>query len=201
MKKLFGILAVAGLIAGSVFGVDYSNHMHEQRVYRVALGSGTAPSAADMLTIGVHNGDMVLNTDDNILYLMHATNVYTKFTSAGAMTTETLSADALTPTALTLAGIDYGTQTEALGTNESASVTIAATLVNITGPTNASAAVITLGLPTSDQVGLFSRIINAGTNTLSVVYKAATTNDVATTKACFLQAISTSAWDVIYTTP
>jgi hypothetical protein len=160
-----------------------------------------APSAADMATVGLHNGDMVLNTDDNVLYIMHATNVYTQITSAGAMTTETLSADALTPTAFTLAGIDYGTQTEALGTNETASVTVAATLVNITGPTNAAEAVITLGLPSADQVGLFSRIVNAGTSTLHIVYTSATTNDIADDKASLLQAVSTSAWDVIYTTP
>jgi hypothetical protein len=93
MKKLLGMIAVLATVAGACLAVDYSNHMYTPRVYRVALGSGVAPSAADMATVGLHNGDMVLNTDDNVLYIMHATNVYTKVTSAGAVTVETLSAD------------------------------------------------------------------------------------------------------------
>ncbi len=203
MKKSLGLIAVLALVAGTCQAVDYANHMYQQRVYRVALGSGNAPSAADMVTIGVHNGDMVLNTDDNVLYIMHATNAYTKITGAGAMTAsaDAFTATSLTATSLALAGIDYGAQTVTLGTNTARTLAVAATLVNITGPTNADAATITLTLPTADQVGLFTRINNLGTNTLSVVHKDATTNDVATTKACLLQAISTSAWDVVYTTP
>jgi hypothetical protein len=88
MKKLLRFLTVA-LVTGACtcsWAVDYANHFYDQRVYRVALGSGTAPTAADMNTIRLHNGDMVLNTDDDVLYIMHATNVYTKITAAGAMT-------------------------------------------------------------------------------------------------------------------
>jgi len=92
MKKLLGIMAIALLgVAWTCQAVDYNNHFYNQRVYRVALGSGTAPAASDMALIGLHNGDMVLNTDDNCLYIMHATNVYTKMTSAGTVTLAAMS--------------------------------------------------------------------------------------------------------------
>jgi len=92
MKKLLGIMAVALLAAvWTCQAVDYNNHFYNQRVYRVALGSGTAPAASDMALIGLHNGDMVLNTDDDCLYIMHATNVYTKMTSAGTVTLAAMS--------------------------------------------------------------------------------------------------------------
>lgn len=87
MKKLLGIMAVALLaVAWTCQAVDYNNHFYNQRVYRVAIGSGTAPSAADMSGVAIHNGEMVLNTDDDCLYIMHASNVYTKITAAGAVT-------------------------------------------------------------------------------------------------------------------
>jgi hypothetical protein len=87
-KKLLKFLTIA-LVAGACtcsWAVDYNNHFYNQRVYRVAIGSGTAPSAADMAGVAIRNGDMVLNTDDDCLYIMHATNVYTKMTSEGAVT-------------------------------------------------------------------------------------------------------------------
>ncbi len=92
MKKLLGIMAIALLgIVWTCQAVDYNNHFYDQRVYRVALGSGTVPAASDMALIGLHNGDMVLNTDDDCLYIMHATNVYTKMTSAGTVTLAAMS--------------------------------------------------------------------------------------------------------------
>ncbi len=93
MKKLLRFLTIA-LVAGACtcHAVDYNNHFNNnQRVYRVALGSGNAPSAADMNTVYIRNGDMVLNTDDDCLYIMHATNVYTKMTSAGTVTLAAMS--------------------------------------------------------------------------------------------------------------
>jgi len=91
MKKITGIITIALLaMAWMCQAVDYSSHFYDQRVYRVALGSGTAPSAADMATVRLHNGDQVLNTDDGVLYIMHATNVYTKFTAAGLVTATSL---------------------------------------------------------------------------------------------------------------
>ena len=87
MKKLLGVLAVAVLAAWMVQAADYDKgQMSNVRVYRVALGAGTAPSAADMAYNGVHNGDFVLNVSDNALYIMNASNVYVKITAAGAMT-------------------------------------------------------------------------------------------------------------------
>ena len=86
MKKLLAVLAVAVLAAWTCQAVDYSNHSYPTRMFRVALGSGNAPSAADMATIRLHNGDMVLNTDDNVLYIMQATNVYTKIDATGNLT-------------------------------------------------------------------------------------------------------------------
>ena len=85
MKLLVG-LTVALLAAWTCQAVDYSNHSYPTRMFRVALGSGNAPSAADMATIRLHNGDMVLNTDDNVLYIMQATNVYTKIDATGRLT-------------------------------------------------------------------------------------------------------------------
>lgn len=87
MKRLLGILAVAVFAAWTCQATDYSLHMHPARVFRVALGSGTAPSAADMLTYGIQPGDEVVNTDDNALYIMNATNKYVKVSAAGAITT------------------------------------------------------------------------------------------------------------------
>lgn len=96
MKKLLGIITIALLAtAWTCQAVDYSRHFYDQRVYRVALGSGTAPSAADLALVRLHNGDMVLNTDDDVLYIMHATNVYTKITSAGVMTANSIDSAAI----------------------------------------------------------------------------------------------------------
>jgi len=85
--KLLAVLIVAVLAAGMAQAADYDKgQMSNVRVYRVALGAGTAPSAADMAYNGVHNGDFVLNVSDNALYIMNASNVYVKITAAGAMT-------------------------------------------------------------------------------------------------------------------
>nr|MDD5523524.1 polymer-forming cytoskeletal protein [Kiritimatiellia bacterium] len=94
MKKLIGIITIALLaMVWTCRAVDYNNHFYNQRVYRVALGSGTAPSASELATVGLHNGDFVLNTDDDVLYIMHATNVYTKIASDGTLTLEALAID------------------------------------------------------------------------------------------------------------
>ena len=99
MKKLLAVLAVAVLAAWTCQAADYNNgHMYSVRQFRVALGSGTAPSAADMATIRLHNGDMVLNTDDSANYLMTATNTYVKFTSAGAIVIQGITLDSNTVT-------------------------------------------------------------------------------------------------------
>ena len=85
--KLLAVLIVAVLAAGMAQAADYDKgQMSNVRVYRVALGAGTAPSAADMAYNGVHNADFVLNVSDNALYIMNASNVYVKITAAGAMT-------------------------------------------------------------------------------------------------------------------
>lgn len=189
MKKILGLIAVLALVAGTCQAVDYANHMYQQRVYRVALGSGNAPSAADMVTIGVHNGDMVLNTDDNVLYIMHATNVYTKFTAAGA---GNIIADTIT-----IGGIANGAQAEALGTNKVGTVSVENSQVNITGPTNANTAVITMTAPVSAQLGQSVVLYNAGTNSLSIVYTAGSTNDVATAGLMLIHAASTNGWSYL----
>ena len=86
MKLLVGLI-VAVLAGWTCQAADYDNgHVYNVRQFRVALGSGTAPTAADMAKIRLHNGDEVLNTDDNVLYIMQATNVYTKISAAGRMT-------------------------------------------------------------------------------------------------------------------
>ena len=84
--KKIGLFGIALIMAWSCQAIDYSLHMSDARVYRVGLGSGTAPTAADMKTIGIHPGDMVVNTDDDVLYIMSATNVYTKIDASGNMT-------------------------------------------------------------------------------------------------------------------
>jgi len=97
MKTLLGIITVVLLGAAlTCQAVDYDNHFFDQRVYRVSLGSGNAPTAADMALIRLQNGEMVLNTDDDVLYIMHSTNVYTKIEADGTMTVAALSADQLT---------------------------------------------------------------------------------------------------------
>lgn len=84
---------VAALVTCSVVlaVTDYSPQRYDGKIYRVALGSGTAPSAAEAALIGIKTGDMVENTDDGVLYIMHATNVYTKFTAAGTVTLTAMS--------------------------------------------------------------------------------------------------------------
>jgi hypothetical protein len=94
MKKfarLFWLLVAGFGIAMTCPAIDYSLHMSDARVYRVALGSGSAPSAADMSSIGIRPGDVVVNTDDDAYFLMSATNVYTKITKAGTITITAVS--------------------------------------------------------------------------------------------------------------
>jgi len=98
MKKII-VLLLASLVTMSAYCIDYSLHMYDGRVYRVALGSGTAPSADDMKTIGIRPGDMVVNTDDDALYIMSTSNVYTKITAAGSVTVA-----AFAPSSLTVSG-------------------------------------------------------------------------------------------------
>jgi hypothetical protein len=88
MKKSMTLSLLALLVTATmVLAVtDYSPQMYNARIYRVALGSGSAPSAAEAALVGIKNGDMVENTDDGVLYIMNATNVYTKITAAGALT-------------------------------------------------------------------------------------------------------------------
>ena len=90
MKKILSIIAVMALTLSVGLAVDYSHHMYNQRTYRVALGAGNAPSAADMALVRLHNGDTVLNTDDNILYIMTETNKYIKIESDGALTVDAI---------------------------------------------------------------------------------------------------------------
>lgn len=93
MKKRIGLCLASLMLALSCYGIDYSLHFNrDARIYRVALGSGTAPTAADMNTIGILPGDVVVNTDDNCYYLMHATNVYTKITAAGDVSLTSMTA-------------------------------------------------------------------------------------------------------------
>lgn len=97
MKLLVG-LTVAVLAAGSMAlaVTDYSPQMKYARIYRVALGSGNAPSAAEANLVAVKPGDMVANTDDNALYIMSATNVYTKITAAGLINGVTINTTMIT---------------------------------------------------------------------------------------------------------
>jgi hypothetical protein len=86
MKKLLSLFACLAF-AGLVFAADYSPQMYPARIYRVALGTGNAPSAADAAFVGIKPGDMVENTDDGTLFVMLTSNVYTKTTSAGVTST------------------------------------------------------------------------------------------------------------------
>jgi len=92
MMKKIGLCLASLMLAWSCMAIDYSLHMSDARVYRVALGSGNTPSTADVKAIGIRTGDFVENTDDHVLYIMHATNVYTKITAAGAVTIGALAA-------------------------------------------------------------------------------------------------------------
>lgn len=86
MKKILGRLTgLAMVIAFTCQAADYSPHMYQAKIYRVALGSGSAPSAADAALVGIKPGDMVENTDDNVLYVMTATNAYVKVESDGTI--------------------------------------------------------------------------------------------------------------------
>ena len=90
--KKIGLLGIALIVAWSCQAVDYNQHFgRPARAYRVGLGSGEAPSAADMKGVGIRPGDIVINTDDDVLYIMNATNVYTKITAAGAATMPALT--------------------------------------------------------------------------------------------------------------
>jgi hypothetical protein len=90
-----------------------------------------------------------------------------------------------------------GIQSEALGTNESATVAVESSQVNITGPTNAETAVVTLTAPSSAQLGQSVVIYNAGTNSLSIVYTAGSTNDVAAAGLMLIHAASTNGWSYL----
>lgn len=99
--------------------------------------------------------------------------------------------------AFSFGGISVGEQTEALGTNESATVPIVSAQASITGPTNADTAVVTLVAPSSAQLGQSVVVYNAGTNTLSIVYTAGSTNDVATAGLMLIHAASTNGWSYL----
>ena len=120
--------------------------------------------------------------------------------SVGELTTEAIVFDGteVTATAAELNALADapapGIQSEALGTNESATVAVESSQVNITGPTNADTAVITLTAPTSAQLGQSVVIYNAGTNTLSIVYTTGSTNDVAAANLMLVHAVSTNGW-------
>lgn len=86
MKKIMVGLMALLVTATLVLAADYSPQLHNAKIYRVALGSGTAPTAADAAFVGIKPGDMVENTDDNVLYIMTATNAYVKIESDGAVT-------------------------------------------------------------------------------------------------------------------
>jgi hypothetical protein len=173
MKKLLGVLAVAVLAAWTCQAVDYSNHSYPTRMFRVALGSGNAPSAADMATIRLHNGDMVLNTDDNVLYIMQATNVYTKIDATGNLTAVHLigiptnlviTADNITNALTTAGGSVGGNVPLAAITNALVTGTLAA---NITG--NIAQARITNALATAGAVIGGNLPLAALTNALATV--------------------------------
>ena len=86
MKKILGRLTgLAMVVAFTCQAADYSPHMYQSKIYRVALGSGSAPSAADAALVGIKPGDMVENTDDHVLYVMTATNAYVKVESDGTI--------------------------------------------------------------------------------------------------------------------
>ena len=86
MKKILGRLTgLAMVVAFTCQAADYSPHMYQSKIYRVALGSGSAPSAADAALVGIKPGDMVKNTDDHVLYVMTATNAYVKVESDGTI--------------------------------------------------------------------------------------------------------------------
>lgn len=93
MKKSYiGLVLLALMfVSTAVMAADYSPQLQAGKIYRVALGSGVAPSAEDTKFVGIKNGDMIENTDDNCLYIMHATNVYTKMTAAGTVTLASMS--------------------------------------------------------------------------------------------------------------
>lgn len=99
--------------------------------------------------------------------------------------------------AFSFGGISVGEQTEALGTNESATVTIVSAQASITGPTNADTAVVTLVAPSSAQLGQSVVVYNAGTNSLSIVYTTGSTNDVASAGLMLIHAASTSGWSYL----
>lgn len=99
MKRLLGLLLASLVAVTALAGTDWSPQQKVGRIYRLALGSGVAPTAADAAFNGVQTGDMVENTDDGCLYIMHTTNVYTKITAAGGVTVVTLA-----PTTLTVGG-------------------------------------------------------------------------------------------------
>lgn len=123
--------------------------------------------------------------------------------SVGELTTDdiVLGGTKITATAARLntvgAAIPPGTQAEALGTNEVGTVAVENSQVNITGPTNADTAVITLTAPTSAQLGQSVVLYNAGTNSLSIVYTTGSTNDVAAAGLMLIHAASTSGWSYL----
>jgi hypothetical protein len=123
--------------------------------------------------------------------------------SVGELTTDgiILGGTGVTATAVQLntvgAAIPPGTQSEALGTNEVGTVAVEASQVNITGPTNAATAVITLTAPVSAQLGQSVVLYNAGTNSLSIVYTTGSTNDVASAGLMLIHAASTSGWSYL----
>ena len=123
--------------------------------------------------------------------------------SVGELTTDDIifGGTKITATAAQLntvgAAIPPGTQAEVLGTNEVGTVAVGASQVNITGPTNADTAVVTLIAPSSAQLGQSVVLYNAGTNSLSIVYTAGSTNDVAAAGLMLIHAASTNGWSYL----
>lgn len=120
--------------------------------------------------------------------------------TSGVDSSGNIVAPTVTATTATIADVATGVQTES-ATN-TATITVANKLINVTGGAGASI-LVTLASPTSTQLGEFVRLRNAGTNTLNVICNAGTTNAIAVAKETLFQAIDVNSigWDVVYTTP
>ena len=163
MKKILSIIAVMALTLSVGLATDYSHHMYNQRTYRVALGAGNVPSAADMALVRLHNGDTVLNTDDDVLYIMHETNVYTKITAAGAMTIGDLSAETVTATSVSAALVSVDTT---VTNTQEITLSASAPVINLTsfGQADTYTNTITIAQPYPVGYQFLIRVTSASTN-------------------------------------